>query len=63
MQKPIIVIYKENQKYFITSKTNFEREIKNSLEINEAIGFTSLEDLSEYIKNHFPQYEVIISKD
>ncbi len=60
--KKRIVVYKENSKYLITSEENFNREIKNSLEINEAIGFSSLEDLSDYIENHFPQYEVIISK-
>lgn len=60
--KKRIVVYKENSKMFITNEENFFREVRNNLEINEAIGFSSLEDLSDYIENHFPQYEVIISK-
>lgn len=60
--KKRIVVFKENQKMFITNEENFFRETRNKLEINEAIGFSSLEELSDYIENHFPQYEVIISK-
>ena len=57
-----LVLFYENGKMYFTNKSNFEKQIINSLEKTELTGFRDLLDAKFYLEKNFP-YEVEIPRE
>ena len=49
---PVMVVYKENGRLYMTNETNYERMIRNGLEIIPLKGFQTFEEVVSYIQRH-----------
>ena len=55
----IYYIYNDCGKYKMTTKTNFNRYIQNALEISTFNGFTSANQVAEYLTKYSKNVEIL----
>ena len=62
MEKKIIVIFKENGKYYMTDYCNFNLNFRNKFYVNELLNFSNNEEIKNYFEKYFNGYELIFDK-
>ena len=62
MGKKVIVIFKENKKYYMTDYCNFNLPFMNKLYITELENFENNEEIVIYFQKYFKEYELIFDK-